>query len=85
MFWDVRDTMTDMGCPTKKVWVTETLYGLLGTLSRRREMRAVSPRHVQVRAAICSCSGTRGTDPTRTKDSLIYHDSATWNEIKRRG
>ena len=29
MLQDVRDEMDDMNCPTKKIWITETTYGLL--------------------------------------------------------
>ena len=30
MLGEVQDTLKEMGSPTKKIWITETLYGLLG-------------------------------------------------------
>ena len=85
MFWDVRDTMAEMGCPTKKVWVTETLYGLLGDPIATGEKAEQLVKDTYEYAGGKFVFWYAWNRPDLNSGFLIDHGAATWNAIKEHG
>ena len=82
MLEDVTDTMKSMDCPTKKVWITETLYGLLGDPIATDEKAAQLVKDTYEYAGGKFCFWYSWNRPDLNAGFLIDHGTATWNAIK---
>ena len=85
MFWDVRDTMAEMNCPTKKVWVTETLYGLLGDPIATDEKAEQLVRDTYEYAGGKFVFWYAWNRSDLNSGFYLNHDTATWRAIKEYG
>ena len=85
MLEDVQDTMKEMKCPTKKVWITETTYGLLG------DPVASDEKCVQLVEDTYKYAGGKFVfwyawdRPDLNAGFVINHGTATWEAIKENG
>ena len=85
MLEDVQDTMKDMKCPTKKIWVTETLYGLLGDPIATGEKAEQLVKDTYEYAGGKFVFFYAWNRPDLNAGFLIDHGTATWNAIKEHG
>jgi len=85
LFWEVRDTMAEMGCPTKKVWVTETLYGLLCDPVASDEKCRQLVKDTYEYAGGKFVFWYAFNRPDLNAGMVINHGTATWEAIKEHG
>ena len=74
-----------MNCPTKKVWITETMYGLLGDPipdEKCEQLVRDTYEYAGIDKFVFWYAFNR---PDLNKGFLMYHDSTTWEAIKRYG
>ena len=86
MLGEVQDTLKEMGSPTKKIWITETLYGLLGDPIATDEKAAQLVKDTyEYSPWKFVIHGMPGAGCDLNAGFLIDHGTATWNAIKEHG
>ena len=85
MLGEVQDTLKEMGSPTKKIWITETLYGLLGDPIATDEKAVQLVNDTYEYAGGKFCFWYAWNRPDLNAGFLIDHGTATWNAIKEHG
>jgi len=81
---EVRDTMKEMDCPTKKVWITETMYGLLGDPIPDEKCEQLV-RDTYEYAGGRFVFWYAFARPDLNKGFLMDNGSPTWEAIKKHG
>ena len=82
---EVRDTMKEMGCPTKKVWITETMYGLLSGDPIPSEKSADLVKKTYEYAGGRFIHWYAFSRPDLNAGFVMDHGTAAWEAIKKHG
>lgn len=84
MLDDVTATMKDMDCPTKKVWITETTYGLLGDpIPDEKSIQLVTDTYTYAGGKFVFWYAWNR--PDLNKGFIMNHGTPAWETIRDHG
>jgi hypothetical protein len=82
---EVKDTMKEMDCPTKKIWITELSYGLLGDPISSPDKQAQLVTDTYKYAGGRFLFWYAFARPDLNAGFVIDHNTSAWESIKRNG